>query len=757
MKERYENALEKLNTKQDIETPWREMNLLAEQGYEPAMEFVALSYYRGDYIAMDEPLALEWFHKIVKQFPTNSKIWRKIADCYFYGYGVVKNHNTALVYYTKAWENGNVDAGADIGWIHSFGDIDSHNDMTAAKWFQRASDKGSIHATYFMGYFYAEGYGGLPVSEKMASKYLHIAAEQDDMSAIRYLLRKKCYGNDVEFLNLRNRLIEMADNGDDSAQNIIAYAYLWGEDWDSAFGLEKNPDKAKYYFNLSAKQGNIDSTYELGKAYLDYESGFGYDSDLGEKYLLEASEKGKEDACYELYRLYKWTKPDEKKSLYWAERTVENGSDFLNSDIAKCYFEGIGTETNYSKAAYYFKKCIKDDMDDVQSNLSYLPLAKCLILDASLGTEKYKDVHIYLNMAQDVATMKDYCSEQLAEIEYWLGYLYDNGLGTQINIEAAYMHYLKSSEKGNSNAADALKHFKKSIFGWKKYNGGMFMGMSNYQILSDQSLELINSGRWDEAFDDLKKRQADKDKDGIAVLAQFYLYGIGVAKDNELAIELFEQAINLGSAEAAWELGVLYHHNEEGIPTNKYKAFELFEQGAKLGNENCFGALSECYLRGEGTSVNEQKAIENALIAAKAGNATGMINAAICYDDGLGINPDPYAACHWYKEYLNYEPDDDFVMLRIALCLADPYERYGMRATGDMLNEAFYYASKALEKGNVEAHLIVGWFYEKGEVVQQDFDLAHKYIEIAANNGDEVAIEHLKVFRKSIYGTYYIP
>ena len=137
-----------------------------------------------------------------------------------------------------------------------------------------------------------------------------------------------------------------------------------------------------------------------------------------------------------------------------------------------------------------------------------------------------------------------------------------------------------------------------------------------------------------------------------------------------------------------------------------------------------------------------------------AGNATGMINAAICYDDGLGTNPDPYAACHWYKEYLNFEPEDDFVMLRIALCLADPYERFGIRTTGEMLNEAFYYA---LEKGNVEAHLIVGWFYEKGEVVPQDFDMAHKYIQIAADNGEETAQRHLQDFRKNIYGNYYIP
>ena len=283
------------------------------------------------------------------------------------------------------------------------------------------------------------------------------------------------------------------------------------------------------------------------------------------------------------------------------------------------------------------------------------------------------------------------------------------------------------------------------------------MGMSNYQELSDRSIALVNDGKWDEAFDELKRLEANDDKDAVAVLAQFYLYGVGIAKDVETALELLNKAVSMGSPDAAWELGLLYYNNDVGVPVNKYKAVEIFEKGAQGGNADCCGALADCYMRGEGVSRNDAKAFEYAMIAAKAGNPTGMINVAICYDDGLGTNQDPSAACYWYKEYLNYEPDDDFAMLQAALCLADPYERFNLRPTGEMLNEAFYYISKAVEKGNIEAHLIAGWFYEKGEVVPQDFDLAHKYVQLAADNGHEFAKEHLNVFRKNLYGNYYIP
>lgn len=465
-KEEFERA--KSIIKEDFATGWETILSLANSDYEEAMEYIALCYYRGEGIEMDEPLAYQWFHRIVRLYPSNGFIWNKIADCHFYGYGVPKDHEEAIKYYQKAWENGFADAGADIGWIYSFGEILNHNDMTAAKWFQRAADKGSSQGMYFMGYFYSEGYGGLPVSEKMAAKYLRQAASLENFSAIRYLLCKKCYGNNLEFESLRNKLFEMAETGDDRAQNALGFAYLFGGNWESAFGLDKNPEESQRWFERSAKQGNVDSLYELGKNLLDFDSGFRVDIERGEKYLLQAAEGGKTDACYELYRLYKWTKHDPQKALLWAERAVENGNTFLIHDIAECYFSGEGTAVDYEKAASYYRRCIKNDLEDINSNLSYLPLAKCCLLSDQPTDKDYKDAYVYLKLALDAAEEKDYCSQQKGEIEYWIAHILDKGLGIQSNLEEAIRHYTKSAELGFEKAQDEIKHFKKSIFGWKR-------------------------------------------------------------------------------------------------------------------------------------------------------------------------------------------------------------------------------------------------------------------------------------------------
>jgi len=279
------------------------------------------------------------------------------------------------------------------------------------------------------------------------------------------------------------------------------------------------------------------------------------------------------------------------------------------------------------------------------------------------------------------------------------------------------------------------------------------MGMSPYGQLSDKIVNQINAGHWEDAYAGLKVMESEGNAAAVAVLAQFYLFGIGVARDTEYAVELFERAIDMGCGEAAWELGKQYYDHDSELVQDRTKAAAIFKKGADLGDAGCLGALSQCCLNDE----DYPKAFDYAMKAAKLGNAKGIYNAAICYDGGLGTNRDPGAAYHWYKEYLNYEPDNDLVMLRIALCLADPYESYGVHPTEDMLNEAFYYAGRAVEKGNIEAHLIVGWFYERGEVVPCDYDMAHKYIQIAADHGNEIAGEHLKIFRKTVFGNYFIP
>jgi TPR repeat protein len=63
-KEEFENAKNLLQS--NFNEGWSIILSLAESDYEEAMEYIALCYYRGDGVAMDEPKAYQWFQRIVR-------------------------------------------------------------------------------------------------------------------------------------------------------------------------------------------------------------------------------------------------------------------------------------------------------------------------------------------------------------------------------------------------------------------------------------------------------------------------------------------------------------------------------------------------------------------------------------------------------------------------------------------------------------------------------------------------------------------
>lgn len=130
---------------------------------------------------------------------------------------------------------------------------------------------------------------------------------------------------------------------------------------------------------------------------------------------------------------------------------------------------------------------------------------------------------------------------------------------------------------------------------------------------------------------------------------------------------------------------------------------------------------------------------------------------AIIYDDGLGVYRDPMQASYWYRECLQRDPENTFDMYRLAVCLADPFEDFNLHPDYGMLEEAYSWACKGVEKGDLDCHMMVAWFYEMGNVVNQDYGMAYKYFKIAADNGHEMSAELIKRYRKNIFGNYYIP
>ncbi|RIA92719.1 hypothetical protein C1645_820323 [Glomus cerebriforme] len=100
----------------------------------------------------------------------------------------------------------------------------------------------------------------------------------------------------------------------------------------------------------------------------------------------------------------------------------------------------------------------------------------------------------------------------------------------------------------------------------------------------------------------------------IVIYGEFNEYGIGTSIDKQKAFELYQKAADL-----------------------KNKAFELYQKAADLGNANGICNLGVCYQNGIGTSVDKQKAFELYRKAAILGNCVAQYNLANTYEEDENI------------------------------------------------------------------------------------------------------------------------
>lgn len=96
------------------------------------------------------------------------------------------------------------------------------------------------------------------------------------------------------------------------------------------------------------------------------------------------------------------------------------------------------------------------------------------------------------------------------------------------------------------------------------------MGMSKYTELYGRVMSYLNAQDWESAYSLVKNGDLQGDGNATAILAEFYLHGVGVPEDVETALELLERAISRGCMEAADKLGSLYLIGEK-VPQDDRK------------------------------------------------------------------------------------------------------------------------------------------------------------------------------------------
>lgn len=125
-------------------------------------------------------------------------------------------------------EQGNVEAMCMVGDCYNRGFHAEKNDEQAYQWYKMAADKGSAAAEFLVGLDFLDGVG----------------VEKDKQKAFKYIK-------------------SAADKGVVGAQHILAMMYQSGE-----LGFWRKYQKAAFYFEKAAKQGNAEAQLNLGDLYM---------------------------------------------------------------------------------------------------------------------------------------------------------------------------------------------------------------------------------------------------------------------------------------------------------------------------------------------------------------------------------------------------------------------------------------------------------------------------------------------------------
>jgi TPR repeat protein len=216
---------------------------------------------------------------------------------------------SALEKFRSAAEAGYPDAFGSIGYFHAngVGGV-SQNDATAIEWFQKGSDKESLTSRVNLARFTLEGRGapadrakGIALMEEAASK-----GSEDAQAALAEIYFMGLYDPEskADFAKALPYVQACADRGSASALNMLGLIYKEGH------GVAVNSNKAEELFRQAALKGDFKAQSNLGEL-LDPYSKKNSRRIEAVAWLLVASRQGEPMAIYRTGELQAEMKPAE--------------------------------------------------------------------------------------------------------------------------------------------------------------------------------------------------------------------------------------------------------------------------------------------------------------------------------------------------------------------------------------------------------------------------------------------------------------
>jgi len=206
------------------------------------------------------------------------------------------------------------------------------------------------------------------------------------------------------------------------------------------------------------------------------------------------------------------------------------------------------------------------------------------------------------------------------------------------------------------------------------------------------------------------------------------------------AAALLQQAVGHGHVLSRAELADMLIDGREGVAKDRKRAFELVEEGARLGCHQCQGVLARCYFHGVGCAKDAARSLALARASAGKGSKYGQCTLGDLYYSGEGGVAQDYAAAvaqYRLAAAQGYDmAQNDVGVYGVAHDCAEVLRWYKL-AAAQGLGMALYNVGMFYEKN-------VGLYHENGRSVAADRAEAIRWYKRAAAAGHSHAADRLK-------------
>jgi TPR repeat protein len=337
--------------------------------------------------------------------PTTPREQFQLGNNYYDGQGGVnRDYQQAMYWYRKAADQGYAEAQSRLGSLNENGrgSVASKDYGQAKAWYQKAADQGDRDAEFSLGWLYEKG-RGVNKDYGEAKAWYQKAADQGYEPAKDAL--KRLLASDTPTASTT----ETKPNAPTTAQGQYAmgshYEYGYG-------GVTVNYPQAAYWYRQAADQGYAGAQFNLGWLY-ENGLGVGKDNDRAKVWYQKAADQGNLGAQSALQRVQSQQNPSERTASPSPSPITTPQEQGLTpaeeNERGDRYFYGRGVDQDYVKAMEWYRKA---------------------------------------------------ADQGLADGQYNVGVLHENGWGVTKDIDQAKVWYQKAADQGDAFAKDALERFE---------------------------------------------------------------------------------------------------------------------------------------------------------------------------------------------------------------------------------------------------------------------------------------------------------